>query len=301
MPFGHVPVEQAALRCVQQRLRAARDVLERAVFEVLHVPERQQVFLLRRDEFRRVDVHHRIARGDPLARLVHVQFLDPPGVLDVDPGVHFLVVVEMADGPYGTGERPFPDGGGLHADVLYGDRVDHDGGVAGGTHGHGRPRSGHVALGPFVCRVGSHVGRFAGPVLVGRVLRLLIRRLLPRFAGPVLVGRVLVAHVRRMLIRGLLVHYGRRRLLHRRQVHLADRTLAGFLRDHVRVHPARPQLDRLGFAAVGRGRRLRITATGQHYQRRGGQQQDNQRGGQYARYSPYGRYGSYARYGLYGR
>ena len=163
---GHVPVEQTALRCVQQRTCAARDVLKRAVFQVFNVLECQQVFFLRRDEFRRVDVQHRITLGDLLAGLVHVQFLDPPGVLYVDPGEHLLVVVQVADRTYGPGQRPFLDGRGLDADVLYGDRVDHDGGGACGSHRCGGGLPGRL----FPCRIVVHVAFVTRGLFPGRIV-----------------------------------------------------------------------------------------------------------------------------------
>ena len=78
-----------------------------------------------------------------------------------------------------------------------------------------------------------------------------------------------------LVARGQLIRFSR--TLKRRQVHPADRTLTGFLGDHVRVHAARPQLDLCRFAALGRARRLGVAATGEQRGRRGGQQQDDQR------------------------
>ncbi len=131
---------------------------QRTVGQTLVTFEGQQIFLLRRHQFRAVNLHQGLPLFDRLPFLIDEQPLDPAVDLAVDRKPARLFVGEQAGGANGPGQIPPGDLFGPHPHALHGNRIDGD--ATGRVPFVDRNQiHAHVVLARFLTDVGGVHGR----------------------------------------------------------------------------------------------------------------------------------------------
>ncbi len=186
--LGHVPEQEPAAGSLEQAPRRQGHLLERALSQRILGSQREQEFLLGRDEFRAVDLEKRLPGLDELASEVHVQFLDPARHSRMDMGDPRLVIVDPPDRPNAPHDVLLAHHRGSDADQLLALGRDHDRAL-GHVHGGVSRRGVHHVSGVLVGGVGRLGVHHVSGVLVGGVGRFSVHHV-----SGVLIARVAVLH-----------------------------------------------------------------------------------------------------------
>ena len=214
---GNIPVEQPFAGGCQQRFPALTHRFEAAGADQLLCFQRQDVFFLGGDQVRRIDLQQGAAFLHDFPGVIHVKVFNPAGNFGIDIIQLIFIEIDLPNSSDRTGKIHPHHLAVAHPHILHRHRVD-----GNGSAGAGR-------FFAFIHRHQIHAHlRFAGAVVdLGGI----------HWCPPVEDLAVGLRTFRSGSFRRLAAG-----LLHRHQLHPALGAIPRLIYDHLRVHPAGPEL-----------------------------------------------------------